>query len=473
MKLYHKSSKLSIIYLLFLFLYSNNSYSQSLSAEQIYKKVSGAVVVILAYNDNNELSTQGSGVVLNDKGYVVTNYHILSGNKRIEILHGKNIVPYVDIIGIDVEKDILILKIEAKKFPAVKLGQSNSLRVGQKVFAIGSPMGLENTITEGIISGLRNYDELRRNFIQISASISSGSSGGAILNSKGELIGISTLTIKEGQNLNFAIPIDDILKVFKTSYSKNDQFKNFELFKLGYDANENKNYQQALKYFSRYLSKNPQDARAYYQRGISKMQLKDYSGSIQDYNKSIELNSKDEYPYLFRAFIKLDLENYKDALQDCNKAIEINPAFEAAYYQRGILKSRLKDDAGAINDFNKVISFDPQRADAYKMRGYSKSYLKNYEDAIKDYNKCIEIEPDNAEFYSARADAKSSLKNDEGAIQDYNKAIELNPKYAYAYVVRGFTKYFLGDKEGACLDWSKAKELGSDSVDKALEQYCK
>ena len=96
-------------------------FSQTLTAEQIYKKVSNAVVVIHAYDDKNELLKQGSGVVLNDKGYVVTNYHVLAGCDRLEILHNKEIIPYVDIIGIDVEKDILILKIKAKKFPAIKI----------------------------------------------------------------------------------------------------------------------------------------------------------------------------------------------------------------------------------------------------------------------------------------------------------------------------------------------------------------
>ena len=202
-----------IFTLIFFFLLSGNLSSQTLSAEQIYEKIKDAVVVILAYDYSNELAKQGSGVVLNDKGYVVTNYHILSGCERLEIMHGKEIIPYVDIIGINVEKDILILKIEQKKFPSVKLGDVKLLKVGQRVYAIGSPMGFENTISEGIISGLRSYEDLRKNYIQITASISSGSSGGAILNDKGELIGISTLTAKEGQNLNFAVPIDEVLNV--------------------------------------------------------------------------------------------------------------------------------------------------------------------------------------------------------------------------------------------------------------------
>ena len=84
-----------IIILLLSFSNTITLYSQTLSAEQIYEKVKDAVVVIFAYDYNNELAAQGSGVVLNDKGYVVTNYHVLSGNERLEIMHGDEIIPYV------------------------------------------------------------------------------------------------------------------------------------------------------------------------------------------------------------------------------------------------------------------------------------------------------------------------------------------------------------------------------------------
>ena len=122
---------------------------------------------------------------------------------------------------------------------------------------LGSPLGFENTISEGIISGLRSYDETGKNFIQITASISPGSSGGAVVNDKGELIGISTLTVKEGQNLNFAIPIDDVLSVEISSYSKNDAYKEYELFYKGNDAVEKGNYQEAIKYYTNFIKKYP------------------------------------------------------------------------------------------------------------------------------------------------------------------------------------------------------------------------
>lgn len=345
----------TLIFILLFPIYPLFTYSQTLSAEQIYEKVKDAVVVIIAYNHSDELAAQGSGVVLNDKGYVVTNYHVLSGNERLEIMHGDEIIPYVDIIGIDVEKDILILKIEEKKFPSIKVGDVKKLKVGQRVYAIGSPMGFENTISEGIISGLRSYDETNKNYVQITASISPGSSGGAVVNDKGELIGISSSTIQEGQNLNFAIPINEVLNVEIGSYKKNDRFKDLDIFKKGLDAWKNGNYNAAVEYYSQYIKLYPTSFQAYCNRALVKSELGNYMGAIQDYDKAIEINPNDAHNYCNRGVVKSDhLNDYKSAIQDFNKAIDIEPKYASAYINRGIAKYNLSDVTGACLDWSKA-----------------------------------------------------------------------------------------------------------------------
>ena len=448
-----------LLLLLFFIVNYSNSLSQSLTAEQIYKKVSGAVVVVHAYDENDKFSAQGSGVVINDKGYVVTNYHVLSGNERLEILHGKEVVPYVDIIGIDVEKDILILKIEAKKFPAIKIGDSKSLNIGQRVYAIGSPMGLENSISEGIISGLRSVDESKRNFIQITASISTGSSGGAVVNDKGELIGISTLTAMKGQNLNFAIPIDEVANVEISSYSQNSAYKDFEIFKKGYDANEKGNYKDAVKYYSLFIHKYPNSDKAYINRGNTKVQLSDFKGAIEDYNKAIEINSNNDYAYSGRGNVKAELSDYRGAINDYTKAIELNPSFAVAFNNRWNAKSNLEDYRGAIQDYNTAIELDPSDATAYNNRGIAKAKLENYKGAIQDFSRAIELNPSYEDAYYNRGIAKRNLEDYRGAIQDYNKALELNPSHAVAYYNRGNAKRNLEDYRGAIQDYNKAIEL--------------
>lgn len=428
-----------ILILLLSFSNTITLFCQTLTAEQIYEKVKDAVVVILAYDYADELAAQGSGVVLNDKGYVVTNYHVLSGNERLEILHGDEIIPYVDIIGIDVEKDILILQIEEKRFPSLKIGDVKSLKVGQRIYAIGSPMGFENTISEGIISGLRSYEELRKNYIQITASISPGSSGGAVVNDKGELIGISTSTIQEGQNLNFAIPIGEIFNVHIGTYGKNYAFKSFEMFYNGNKAIEQGDYKNAIEFFTSFIKQYSNIDRAYINRGYAKDKIRDFSGAIEDYNKAIELNPNDAVAYSNRAAVKHSLGDYYGALQDNNRAIEIDPNYAAAFYNRGRDKDRLHDYGGAIKDYDKAIEIDPHFQDAYYNRGCVK-------DDMEDYR---------------------------GAIQDYNKAIEINPNDLSSYFMRGVAKYNLGDKAGACLDWSKAGELGDYEAYKLINEYCK
>lgn len=430
--------KINIYIFALLFIYSPNLHTQTLTAGQIYKKITDAVVVIHAFDCNNELNKQGSGVVINDKGYVVTNYHVLEGCERLEILHNKEVVPYVDIIGIDVEKDILILKIDAKMFPAIKIGNTKSLKIGQRIYALGSPLGFENTISEGIISGLRSDEVSGRNLIQITASISSGSSGGAVVNDKGELIGISTLTAKEGQNLNFAIPINDVLNVEIGSYSNYNKLKILELHSKAYNEFKKGNYQEAIEYYSKYIIQSPIDDKGYAGRGLVRQLLKDYNGAIQDYSEVIEINPFNAYVYSNRGVVKNKLGDYSGAIKDFNKAIEINPDFASAYYNRSIVKSNLEDYRGAIQDCTNAIVLDPQYASAYINRGVAKANLQDYR----------------------------------GAIRDYSKAIEINPNDEIAYYDRGIAKYNLGDITGACLDWSKAGELGYDEAYDLIRDNC-
>lgn len=205
----------SLVFFTFLmFVGATRTLAQNLSADQIYAKTTNAIVTIYTFDKNDNAISQGSGVVLNQKGWVVTNYHVFDGADKIVIKHEKKIVSFSEIIAYDREKDILILKIVDRSFPSIPIGNSDMLKIGQKIYAIGSPLGFENTISEGIVSGLRQSQ--KNNFIQISAAISPGSSGGAVLNAKGELVAITTSTIAKGQNLNFAIPVNDIINLYSS-----------------------------------------------------------------------------------------------------------------------------------------------------------------------------------------------------------------------------------------------------------------
>jgi len=189
----------------------------------VYKKAIPAVVNIksraVSYNFFYGLvpeEGQGTGFILDKEGHILTNYHVVANAQKVEVtLHNRKTVP-AEIVGADRHYDLAVLKISGTDFTPVTLGDSHSLQVGMKVFAIGNPFGLSGTMTRGIVSSIRSVrgpsgdsiDEA----IQTDAAINPGNSGGPLLNSHGEVVGINSMIFTGGAEqsagIGFAIPIN-------------------------------------------------------------------------------------------------------------------------------------------------------------------------------------------------------------------------------------------------------------------------
>ncbi|MBS2007744.1 MAG: trypsin-like peptidase domain-containing protein [Cyanobacteria bacterium SZAS TMP-1] len=153
----------------------------------------------------------GSGMVIREDGYILTNAHVVKGASEIRVnLNDKRSFPG-KVIGTDSFSDLAVVKIDAQKLPAIKLGSSADLKPGEFVVAIGDPLSFDHTVTFGIISAVgRTITDVNGfiNFIQTDAAINPGNSGGPLLNLKGEVIAINTAIDKVGQNIGFSIPVD-------------------------------------------------------------------------------------------------------------------------------------------------------------------------------------------------------------------------------------------------------------------------
>ena len=178
-----------------------------MNAEQIYARCASAVFYIEIYNKNGQAVSSGSGVFLNESGLAITNHHVIDDaySAKIMTTDGKvyNVKGYYDARE---SIDMALIQIDGSGFNYLPIGDYAAIAGGQNIFAIGSPKGFDNTISTGIISNpkrvLNGID-----FIQMTAPISPGSSGGALINDKGQLIGINTAYYEGGQNLNLAVPI--------------------------------------------------------------------------------------------------------------------------------------------------------------------------------------------------------------------------------------------------------------------------
>lgn len=192
----------------------NDIFSQTII--EAVDKVKTAVVKIeriVEHENKEQLSGAGSGFIFSSDGYLFTNSHVVNGAKKLSVvLYGGNSHPAM-LIGEDPSNDLAILKISATDYTPAALGDSSTLKIGQLVIAIGNPLGFQHTVTAGIVSALgrsmrSQSGSLMDSMIQTDAALNPGNSGGPLINSSGEVIGVNTAMITGAQNLCFAISID-------------------------------------------------------------------------------------------------------------------------------------------------------------------------------------------------------------------------------------------------------------------------
>ena len=166
--------------------------------------------------------SSGSGVIFTADGYIVTNNHVVASAERIEVNYNKRVYP-AELVGTDPSTDLAVIKIQGKGLPAISLGNTKDLHVGEWVVAVGNPFSLASTVTAGIVSakgrkiGILEDKFPIESFIQTDAAINPGNSGGALVNKKGELVGINTAILSRTGSYTgyaFAVPVDIAKKVF-------------------------------------------------------------------------------------------------------------------------------------------------------------------------------------------------------------------------------------------------------------------
>jgi hypothetical protein len=185
--------------------------------EQIYDRIKQGVVLIATENNAGRTTSLGSGFVVGSEGVIATNLHVISRASAIKIKSGGGLSYDAEgVINIDQINDLALLKIRKREkkdaIDSIRIGQPQDLKVGEKIYVVGNPAGLEFSLSEGIVSGKRSEDPISkeaRELLQITAPLSPGNSGGPVLNKKGEVVAVATLASRNDlQNLNFAVPVN-------------------------------------------------------------------------------------------------------------------------------------------------------------------------------------------------------------------------------------------------------------------------
>ncbi len=186
----------------------------ALDAAGLYRRTSPSIVSVLTFDRLTQPLAQGSGFFLDDSGTVATNYHVIEGAVTIQIkaLGHSDVTAVLGVSATNLPNDLAIVRTALSRTSPLPLGVVRPT-VGERVFALGNPLGLEGTISEGIVSGIRQVGNVE--LYQITSPISPGSSGGPVLNGRGQVIGIATGALRLGQNLNFAVPSASLDQLWK------------------------------------------------------------------------------------------------------------------------------------------------------------------------------------------------------------------------------------------------------------------
>lgn len=191
----------------------------------VVKRSSDAVVLIVISNSAGEETALGSGFLVSGDGEIVTNYHVIKeAHSAIVKLSNGSFFPVSGVLATDSDKDLAVIKVKGRDLPFLRLGETDKVHVGDHVIAIGSPLGLEQTVSDGIVSALR--DVASNQWIQTTAPVSHGNSGGPLLDMNDHVIGVITwgVNLQLGQNLNFAVPSSEVTNLLIAARQKPKSF---------------------------------------------------------------------------------------------------------------------------------------------------------------------------------------------------------------------------------------------------------
>ena len=300
----------------------------ALTPGQVFDKVKDAVVVVKTLDARGKVKGQGSGVLISS-GRVATNCHVIEGGASYQVGRGKQLVS-ATLYAEDGDKDICLLDAKGIEGKPAQLGKAAGLKVGDPVYAVGAPKGLELSLSDGIVAQLRGGPPP---LIQTTAAISPGSSGGGLFDGEGRLVGLTTLYLEGGQSLNFAMPVEWIGEVKPGRKPAAEGHSQTEWGKRAFALENLKDWQRFLDWCRKWTKSEPEDTCAWYTLGVAYDKLNRYNDAIEAYRQALRINPEDADAWYNLGLAYGNLNRYNDAIEAFRQALRINPEYSQCLVQ--------------------------------------------------------------------------------------------------------------------------------------------
>ena len=402
---------------------------EAITPNEVFRLASRSVLTVKAYDDQGKLLSSGSGVVLDKDGGVVTNFHVIDKASRVIVIHEEKEYP-ATLKHVDRTRDICSLSAPGLHALPASPGKTSGIEIGSPVYAIGFPMAVGLTFSKGIASGLK--DTADGHYIQFTAPISPGSSGGGLFDEDARLIGIPTYFVNQGQLLNFALPIEWVIDLPRRDVAKSTEDKGVlsdaEFYLktvtleekedwigeiqmcerwtkefpgsirawtlLGSACANNGNLRKAIEAYRHVVQLNPEPAQNWLELGLLYGKTGQRDKQIESY-RNVVLNNPEHAGGWFKlAVAYLDADKFDDALAASQQVIRISPLHVSAWMTQGYSYGRLGQHAEEIDAYLRAIHIDHSSTDAYVCLGVAYSKVHREDDEVASYKQALHIKPD-------------------------------------------------------------------------------
>ena len=441
------------------------------TASEVYEQAARSTVVVENINSQGKAQGMGSGVALPD-GDVVTNCHVVKGFSRLKVRIGNKEHP-ATLRYSDWDRDVCSLSVAGLSAPAVVVGNSKTLKVGAKVYAVGAPKGLSLTLSDGIVSSLRPVDG--GHYIQTTAAISPGSSGGGLFDENGALVGLTTFYLAEGQNLNFAVPVEWVKDLAQRSTKAAATATTQPVTQWLNKASEldiRKDWPALLEHSLRWTKAQPGSGAAWLGLGNAYNNAGQPAKGIEAYQQALRI-----YPEFAGAWYNLGSAYGKagqsaKAIEALQQAVRIDPEYASAWFNLGIAYNNASQFAKGIEAYQQALRINPEHASAWLNLGGTYNNAGQPFKAIEALQQALRIDPEYASAWFGLGNAYRKAGQPAKAIEALQQAVRIDPEHAGAWFNLGVDYSQSGQrgkvlevyKQLKTLDPAKAEEFFSKVV---------
>ncbi|MBM4299996.1 MAG: serine protease [Deltaproteobacteria bacterium] len=417
----------------------------ALTASQVYEQVKDSVVVVRAYDQHGKPVGLGSGVRL-PSGDVITNYHVVKAGVRYTVGQGKQGVPATVKAG-DPDKDLCLLTAPGLTAKPARLGQAVKLKVGEPVYAVGAPQGLELSLSEGIVSQLRDGPPP---LIQTTVAISKGSSGGGLFNAEAELVGITTFYLKDGQSLNFALPVEWIAEVAGKKIRERPRGEAPVAPEPGARSKE-----------------------GWEDRGRALEKAQDWPGMLAHFRRWTKAEPGNELAWFSLALAYSEMGRYREAIEAYREALRLKPDFADAWNNLGVSYEKMGRYREAFEAFREALRLKPDYASAWNNLGNAYGNLGRHREAFEAFREALRLKPDDASAWNNLGNAYGNLGRYREAIEAYREALRLKPDYASAWCNLAIAYALSGNRSAALEAVKELRRYDPQKADKLFNLIMK